>query len=114
MEKLGCGIIGGLILGVLGVIGMVRDGHSVGEAIGQGIGAGLFVGLCVGVWLWWNAEDEGGSYTMSDRQITKLQNQLSSTLRSAANYEARGDHATAQHMRAHAAVLESQLRRLGA
>ena len=106
-------IIGG-VLGVLVIIGSVSQGKGLGEALSM-IATCMLMAL-VGVF-WFTRNMDGSSEMVersTDQQIYKLQRDLRSTLETAAGYESRGDHLTAGHLRSRAAVLESQLRSLGA
>ena len=106
-------IIGG-VLAVLAMIGSLSQGEGLGKAFSM-IPVCMLIALVGVFWFTRNMDSEGNEMqpTTSD-QIDKLQRELRSVLQTAANYEARGEHATAGQLRSNAAVIESKLRRLGA
>lgn len=114
IKKLACGIIGGLILWIIVVVAPSNEGKTWGENFSM-IPAAILLGIILVLWFTRNMADEGNDAPQPvNRQISKLQDQLRSTLDTAASYEASGDHVKAGQMRGYAAVIESQLRNLGA
>ena len=106
-------IIGG-VLGIMALIGSFSQGKGIGEAFSMMLG-GMGLGFVGVFWFTRNMDSEGNDMQpTTSNQIYKLQRDLRSTLETAAGYESRGDHLTAGHLRSRAAVLESQLRSLGA
>lgn len=106
-------IIGG-VLGVFSFFMALSEGNGLRDAFAVIPGA-IMISVIGVFWFTRNMDAEGNEMqpTTSD-QIYKLQNQLRGNLEAAAHFESRGEYGSAQHLRAQAAVIESQLRRLGA
>lgn len=113
MGKFGWTASVGAMLGVIAMIGSLMKGDPFTKSVGM-IPGGIILSMIVvyGFTQWLN-ENSGRGATI-DPQVFKLQNELRSTLQAAASFDASGDYLKAGHMRSHAAVLESQLRSLGA
>lgn len=112
-EKLtiGAGVGGGI--GLVAAIAHIFDSQPLAESL-KAIPAGIFLGLLFALWWWWRS-DEGDDFGDScEPDIRQLQNQLRAALENAAYNERQGDLARAGYWRSQAAVIESQLRSVGA
>lgn len=113
LEKVAAASIIGVILGVLATIAQLFEGHPFFESL-KAIPAAAFLGALCGIWWWWRS-DEGDSYVSSSNpNVQKLQNDLRVAFENAAYNASKGDQARAGYWRSRAAVLESELRNLGA
>ncbi|KQZ64886.1 hypothetical protein ASD67_10755 [Sphingopyxis sp. Root1497] len=112
LDKMITGAIVGGVVGVIAMFGSIFKGDPLGESLGM-VPFSAAIGAAI-VWWWFNREGSDGHYDPSEQQISRLQNKLRSTVKSATLYEGRGDLLGAAHFRAEAAAIESQLRNLGA
>lgn len=107
------GIVGGAFA-ILAFLGSLMQGEGLREAFHM-IPGSMLLGLVAVFWFTRNMDDEGNEVMPSTGQtVDNLQRQLSRAIQNAASADAKGDPLRAGQFRSQAAVLESQLRNLGA
>lgn len=119
--KIGRGALLGAILFVLALFGTLQEGKPLSEGLAT-FPFAMILGIALVFWFSRDVDEYGDDYgdeiepmqTANADEIRKLQRRLNDTLKDAAIREANGDIRMAQTVRAEAAVIESQLRSLGA
>lgn len=111
LQKLAFGAVAGGVLGLICAIVSLFQGSTLSEARDVLIGC---TGLGILLTFWWTRDAEQSEHISGDDQVRQLQRQMRRNLEAAANLENTGDHYGAAALRSEAAVMESQLRQLGA
>jgi hypothetical protein len=107
------GIVGGAFA-VLAFLGSLMQGERLGEAFHM-IPGSMLLGFLAVFWFTRNMDHDGNEVKPSTRQtVDNLQRELSRAVQNAAFADAKGDPLRAGQFRSQAAVIESQLRNLGA
>lgn len=113
-EKLGCGAFGGAFLGLLAVVASLREGKPWGESL-SALPVGILIGIGLVLWLTrHDRSDRDFEMAHPDDQIFELQNRLRDAVQNHALMERQGNPQGAAYWRAEIAVIESQLRNIGA
>lgn len=114
IKKLQLSAMLGVALSLLGMFAALSEGKGIRAAFGM-IPGGMLLALLLVFWFTRNMHDEGGDYSVStDHDIAKLHRDLRKAIDSATLAESQGHRQAAAYWRSQAAIIESNLRRLGA